>query len=464
MKKLKEAFVKRKQSIRDVMLNITKSALGTALVVDDKQKLQGIVTDGDIRRAILKGVDINEPIESIMNKNPLTARANSKEEQILNEIRLRNIPGRAPVPIVDEQNNILDLALIDKLDRTRLVYLTKHKLPTNLSINRILVIGGAGYLGSVLVRKLLDKGYKVRVLDNLTFGDGGIREFLNNTNFELYNGDIRNIDDIVNSIIDIDAVIHLAGIVGDPASSIDPISTVKSNVFATKMVAEICKYHQISRFIFASTCSVYGIGEGIVDEESNFNPVSLYARSKIDSEKGLMSLADDTFFPTIFRMATLYGFSPRMRFDLVLNLFCAKAVEEKEIQIFGGDQWRPLLHVNDAAEAYVLALEAPLEKVGARIFNLGSTKQNYKIRQLGTVIKENVPSCKICTQKSKTDTRSYQVNFDKIKDTLGFAPKVKIKDAILEIVTALKTKKIGNYNLPIYNNHNFLRMMEDAKI
>ena len=463
-KTLESVLVNGNDSIKKVMSVIDTAGLGIALIVDEKRKLEGIVTDGDIRRKILNGVDINEPVNKIMNKNPITAKKGASDSNILGTIRSNENAERG-VPIVDHKGVVVDIAILSELEKkNRMIYVVKDDLKKTNTLRKILVIGGAGYLGTCLVRKLLGKGYNVRVFDNLTFGKESLKEFINNPNFELQEGDIRNISHVVKAIIGVDAVIHLAAIVGDPACGLDPISTVENNYLATKTIAEVCKHHQINRFIFASSCSVYGASEkGILNENSPLSPVSLYARSKIDSEKGVLSLVDENFAPTIFRMATLYGRSNRMRFDLVVNTFIGKAIEEKGFTVFGGEQWRPFLHVDDAADSYILCLETPINDVRGQIFNVGSNEQNYKIIELGEMISD-FTGANMDISKKIMDLRNYRVNFDKISKKLSFKAKKTIKDAVIEIKDMFKKKTVKTYRDKKYSNKDFLSNLNNSSL
>ena len=220
---------------------------------------------------------------------------------------------------------------------------------------KVLVTGGAGYLGSVLSRKLLEKGYQVRVVDSMWYGMEPIEKLLNDKNFELIQGDIRNLVLTVKSLMEVDAVIHLASIVGMPASSIEPRTSEEINYLATKNIAELCHLHEIGTYIFASTCSVYGSQPNVlITEKSKLEPIDYYAKQKYLSERAIGWLNPA---PTILRFGTLFGLSPRMRFDLVINLFVAQALKEGKITVFGGHQYRPFLHVNDAADSLIFALE-----------------------------------------------------------------------------------------------------------
>jgi nucleoside-diphosphate-sugar epimerase len=291
------------------------------------------------------------------------------------------------------------------------------------------------------------------------YGDKGISELYDNQNFKFIEGDIRDIKVLMDAIKGCDAVIHLAAIVGDPACKLDAEETITINYLATKMITEVCKYSQVNRMVFASTCSVYGASDtpgSLITEGSDLNPVSLYAEMKIKSEMAILEAVDDNFSPTILRMATLYGLSPRMRFDLVVNLFAAKATVKEPITIFGGNQWRPLLHLKDAADAYIKCLEAPIEKVRGQIFNVGSNQQNYKITDLGNIIAEVFPNLTIEHREDVVDERNYCVDFSKITQTLGYKTENTIRDGIMEIKQAIEAGQIGDYTNKEYSNYESL--------
>ncbi len=323
-------------------------------------------------------------------------------------------------------------------------------------VNSVLVIGGAGYIGSALTRRLLELGYRVRVLDLLVYGDEAIRDFYEHPGFELICGDFSHIDTVVRSALGMDAIVHLGAIVGDSACQVCEEVTVEINLRATRTIAEVGKGFGVSRFVFASTCSVYGASDEILDEQSALNPLSLYARTKIASEKILVSLADDAFAPTILRFGTIFGLSGRPRFDLVVNLLAAKAIKDGEIGIVGGAQWRPFVHVKDVAEAIRLTLEAPKRNVCGQIFNVGSNEQNYQIGDLGELVRELVPNVRI-TSLATPDPRNYRVRFDKIAKTLNFQPEYTVRDGVKEVVDAFVTGQIADYRNPTYNNLIYLK-------
>ncbi len=321
---------------------------------------------------------------------------------------------------------------------------------------QVLVIGGAGYIGSALLPRLLAEGYHVRVLDLLLYGTEPIAEWLDHPHLEILQADFRQIDRVVEAMRGVDAVIHLGGIVGDPACALDEELTTEINVMATRMIAEVAKGSGVSRFIFASTCSVYGASDHILDEKSELNPVSLYARSKIASEKVLNQMADERFAPVILRFGTIYGLSGRTRFDLVVNLLTAKALVDGEITVFGGDQWRPFVHVDDAARVLQMVLEAPLDIVRNQVFNVGSNEQNYTIREIGEMVQRLVPTASLVSSGNDSDRRNYWVNFNKIHRALNFTPKWTVEQGIQQVIQAIRSGKVIDYRDARYSNVKFL--------
>jgi nucleoside-diphosphate-sugar epimerase len=331
------------------------------------------------------------------------------------------------------------------------IHLTKERE------NCILVIGGGGYIGSALVPKLLDIGYKVIVLDKLYFGDASIAGFVHHPNVEIFRHDFRDVEALVRLIRRAGAIVHLGGLVGDPACAVDPELTIDINVTSTRLIGEIARANGIRRFIFASSCSVYGASNEIVDEKSAFNPQSLYAQSKVASEAVLAELCNGQFAPTYLRFATIYGLSGRTRFDLVVNLLSAKAARGEDITVFGGDQWRPFVHVDDVAEAVFLTLRAPIPAVANRAFNVGSNEQNMTLLEVGERIRDIVPGSRIVETNENVDRRNYRVDFDRIRSTLGFTPRWTIEAGIHQVVDAVKSGHVGDYKASSHSNVQVLR-------
>jgi nucleoside-diphosphate-sugar epimerase len=322
----------------------------------------------------------------------------------------------------------------------------------------IMVTGGSGYIGSHLVRQLLDKGYAVRNLDKLAFGDHATKDLSSHPNYSHINGDIRHIEDVVAAAKGAYGVIHLAGIVGDPACELDHDATWSINLEATKLMVECCKYAGIKRFVFASTCSVYGAADDYtLNEGSVLNPVSLYAETNLASERIILKGFEGTdVVPTIVRFATVYGASRRMRFDLVVNIMTAKAVKDGAVKVFGGDQWRPNVHCQDAAAGLLACLEGAPDKVRNEIFNIGSDEQNYRIQELGELVARCVPGTKVETMGESPDRRSYKVSFEKARQVLGFTPKFRVEDGVAEIQRMLENGNVEDYQADRYYNVRYL--------
>ncbi len=327
---------------------------------------------------------------------------------------------------------------------------------TSNKIEDVLVVGGAGYIGSILTRQFLDAGYRVRVLDLELFGTKSLSDVLHHPRLETMRGDFRNVEDAARALRGMDAVCHLAAIVGDPACALDRETTVTVNYAAAKMMAQLAKANGVTKFVFASTCSVYGDSEEIMSESSPLNPVSLYATTKIDAERALLDSADTEFQPTILRFATAYGWSHRPRFDLVANLFSAQAVTDKKIRVFNGEQWRPFVHTRDIARACVLAVEAPLSKVGGQIFNVGDESQNYTLSQLGEIVAQANPGTEVEDVRNNDDMRNYRVDFQKIRTVLGFQASVDLVEGVQEMVNVVRSGHIPNWRDPVYSNSKHL--------
>jgi nucleoside-diphosphate-sugar epimerase len=316
---------------------------------------------------------------------------------------------------------------------------------------RILVVGGAGYIGSVLVRDLLADGYEVRVLDSLIYGEESLQELASHPRFALRRGDFCRVEEVVRAVRGVDAVIHLGGIVGDMACAFDENQTLQTNVLATRLLAEVCRAFETGRFLFASTCSVYGAASSAVDERSALKPLSLYAASKADAERLLLAARSPGFHPCILRLATAFGWSFRPRFDLVVNLLAARAAVEKQIVIYNREQWRPFIHVADISRAFRAVLAAPVKRVSGEIFNVGSNRMNATLGQLAERIAAVSTGLQI-DYVDNPDARSYRPSFEKIRQALGFECAISLESGIREIQSALRRGLITSYEEPRYHN------------
>jgi nucleoside-diphosphate-sugar epimerase len=324
----------------------------------------------------------------------------------------------------------------------------------------VLLIGGAGYVGSSLLPSLLLRGYKVRLLDGFIYGEEPILGCLDHPNLEIMKADFRNLHDVVCAMRGVQSVIHLGAIVGDPACSLDEDLTIEVNLLATRTIAEVAKANGVRKLIFASSCSVYGASDEILNERSELKPVSLYARSKIACERVLLAMRDRNFTPVILRFGTIYGLSGRTRFDLVVNLLTAKAVVDGEITVIGKNQWRPFVHVHDAARSVLAALEARTEQLSDTVFNVGSDEQNYTLGQVGELISAMVPNAELICTESQADRRNYRVDFSRIRTVLNFEPEWTLESGIQQVLVAVRSGKVTDYQDPRYSNVKFLREQE----
>ena len=334
--------------------------------------------------------------------------------------------------------------------------------PHAANVKSVLVVGGAGYIGSVLVRRLLAQGYRVRVLDSLVFGKKSLEDLLPQPRFQLIEEDVCRSQTLLRATQGMDAVVHLAAVVGDPACDLDPEAAHRANCAATQLVAEACLTAGVPRMVFASTCSVYGSNDQLVDEQSHPNPVSLYAATKIASERALLKLRSPKFHPTILRIGTAFGWSPRPRFDLVINLLTARAFFEKKIVIYNARQLRPFVHVSDISRAFRLVLQCPVQRVSGHVFNVGSSSMNCSLRELGERIRRLQPALKREFRKN-SDVRSYRVCCDKIQARLGFRCHITLDEGIHEVHSALHAGLVSDYTLPIYHNHKYLAKKKPAR-
>ena len=360
------------------------------------------------------------------------------------------------------------------------VRLTKHRILKRYnferkadpeSVRQVLVLGGAGYLGSVVVARLLQRGLKVRVLDSFLFGENSLDEVRTHANCQLIRGDVRDIGAVVKAMKGCDAVVHLAAIVGDPACEENKQLAIEVNRAATRMLADVARGCGVRRFIFASSCGVYGASELCLDESAAVNPLSIYAQTKVDSENillaatrqgdGALASAAADLAPTILRLGTLFGLSSRMRFDLVVNLFVARAASSGQITVLNSEQWRPFLHVQDAAGAVIACLEAERGAVAGEIFNVGSSSLNLQIEQLGIAIARGVPGTEIIRIEN-ADRRNYRVSFEKIERVLGFRCERTLESGIAEIYAAIRSGLIADFTTDQFNNQTAMRAMAAA--
>jgi nucleoside-diphosphate-sugar epimerase len=301
----------------------------------------------------------------------------------------------------------------------------------------VFVAGGAGYIGSVLVPVLLERGHRVTVLDRLYFGPTLARaEARFGEKLRVIRGDVRSFDRSL--LKSVDAVVDLSGISNDPSCELEPELTRSVNVDGAKRLVGAAHEAGVARYVFSSSCSVYGHGDGLgLTEASQRRPVSLYARAKAEVEDFLRACKGLT--TVTLRLATVYGASPRMRFDLAVNVMTKNAYVARRITVDGGGrQWRPFVHVRDAARAFELALTSDASRVGGEVFNVGSDSGNIQILNLAFRVRDAVPGTEIVHAPTDPDLRDYNVSFEKIERTLGFRVERTIDDGIREVLGALR--------------------------
>lgn len=319
---------------------------------------------------------------------------------------------------------------------------------------KVVVTGGAGYLGSVLVPMLLQDGCNVTVLDRFYFGKQPLSKVATNPHLKTVEIDIAHHENIPQLLKGMDTVIHLAGISNDPSGDLDPNLTIQTNFLATMSLARRAKAEGVNKFIFISSCSVYGAsGDTMLDEQSAVGPVTLYALSKLQCENELLALADSKFSVTILRFATLFGYSPRMRFDLAINVMTKRALQGKSILMNGdGAQYRPFLHVKDAAHSIITVLKEDTSIVNKQIFNVGNSELNFTIKNLVPLIQSFFPSIPIEKVDKNNDNRSYRVSFKKFERICNFKATYDVEKGVREIEAAHKAGELKNMDDEVYYN------------
>ena len=320
---------------------------------------------------------------------------------------------------------------------------------------KILITGGAGYLGSLLSLHMTKAGHDVRVLDALLYGGESLLGLVGQKNFEFQRGDLRDPKAVKAALEGVDSVVHLASIVGDPACAKDPDLAREVNLKASLDLIDAAQRAKVSRFVFASTCSNYGKMRDtsvLATEESELHPVSLYAETKVGVEQQLLGLPKEPMAGTVMRFSTLYGLSPRMRFDLTVNEFVMEMLLHRKLVVYGEQFWRPYVHVRDAARAVAMVLESRSELVAGQVFNVGDTRENYRKADLLELIRERVPDAEVQSVPKAEDPRDYRVSFERIRQRLDYSITRRVKDGIGEIAMALEAGLIDDPKAPVHYN------------
>jgi len=329
------------------------------------------------------------------------------------------------------------------------------------AIQQVLVTGGAGYVGAVLVPKLLKQGYKVKVLDLYIYGDDILADVKDHPSLLQVRGDIRDRALLERVMPDVDAVIHLACISNDPSFELDPELGKSINYNAFLDLVDVSKSCGVKRFIYASSSSVYGIKEvANVTEEIKLEPLTDYSKYKAMCEEVLLRERSPGFVTLILRPATVCGYSPRMRFDLTVNILTNHAVNDRKITVFGGDQLRPNIHIEDMSDLYVQALQWADEAIDGKVFNAGY--ENHTVSEIAEIVSRVVGDDVVITKTPTNDNRSYHISSEKIRSELGFVPSHSIEDAVSDLVYAFQSGKIldAMTNSRYYN----IRMMQDLHL
>jgi nucleoside-diphosphate-sugar epimerase len=327
----------------------------------------------------------------------------------------------------------------------------------------ILVAGGAGYIGCVLVPKLLDRGYRVRVLDRLFFGDDGLSGVRDQ--IELLVADVRELPS--DALDGIDGVINLSGLSNDPTAEFKPEANWQMNAIATETLARACLERGVERYVFASSCSLYdGMPPGMHGEDADIQPRAAYATSKRYGEEKLLEMAAEGLCSVMLRNGTVYGWSPRMRYDLVVNTFVKDALLSGSLKLHGGGwMWRPLVDIGDCADAMIAAYEAPPEKVRGEIFNV--VHSNYQIRELAMIVAgsvqltgrpvslEEIPAPKLM--------RDYECANAKLSTTLGFIPRRSVLEAVSDLLARVGDSDLARLTDPRCYNIRWLELLYDVK-
>jgi len=308
---------------------------------------------------------------------------------------------------------------------------------------KILVTGGAGYVGSVLVPKLLNKGHQVKIIDLYIYGENVLDCVKEHPNLRQVKGDIRDKKLLERELPGYDTIIHLACISNDPSYELNPQLGKSINYDAFLDLVNVSKKSAVENFIYASSSSVYGMkDEPEVTEDLPLEPLTDYSKYKAECEKVLLKEGDDNFIWTIIRPATVCGYSPRLRLDLTVNILTNHAFNKGKITVFGGEQKRPNLHIQDMCEVYLFLLKQPGERIHRKIYNVGY--HNYKVKEIAEIVRKTI-NPKIPIEITQTDDiRSYHVSSRKIKEELGFEAKHSIEEAVLDLKEAFNTGRIPN--------------------
>lgn len=325
----------------------------------------------------------------------------------------------------------------------------------------ILVTGGAGYVGSVLIPELIKQGHNVKCLDRFFFGKEFLQSEKFSNNLVLLQDDIRWFNPQL--LEDIDVVMDLAALSNDPVGELNPEKTFEINHLGRSRVAQLSKKQGVTQYILASSASIYGQQDNLANETSKVNPLTAYSKANRKAEEDILQLNDENFTTTALRFSSIYGISPRMRFDLAVNSMVLDLFQNNKITIFGKNNKRPFIHIKDAIQAYVKIILAPKEKIGGEIFNVGSNEQNFTIFDLANTVKNSIDSDSQLISQDSPDNRSYFASFEKIQNILDFKTNHTVEEASVEIFNALKNNSL-NHDLKTITVKWYKHIIENEKL
>jgi len=436
----KKIFVNKNLSLIKAISLINKNSINGVFVINKKKQVIGILMDSDIRKYLLARTSIkNTKVEDIMKTNFYFLNDKNKIDKKKELIKSNKIL----IPILNKSKKLKDyIHLKDIFENNKIDVIQKKK---------VLVIGGFGYIGSILVETLIKNNFEVNVLDKNLYGNYIDKKFLKSKKLKIFIGDCFDRSKLRLSLIGVQDVIHLGEIVGDPAVNINRKFSIKNNFVNTNLLLNECVKFNIRKFIFASSCSVYGDSTRLCSETSKTNPVSLYAECKLACEKQILSFSKiKNFEPIILRISTVHGLSNRLRFDLAANRFTLFALKNKVIKLFGEESWRPFIHVKDVANIFFRFLISNKTNLNNQIYNLGFDDENYKIIEIIRILQKKL-KFQVFKDKVFVDKRNYFVSFKKLHKKIYIKKQYTLKKSIIEMLKYFKNKKI-RVTKDIYHN------------
>ena len=450
--KLSKFFITPNSSILNCLRLYKKNHFSTVVVIDKEKQFLGVVAEADIRNSIIQGYKLNDKIKNVFNKKPIiikTPFTNEKKIKLLSNPQFKK---KRPslIPVINHKNQISNLLVCDEMKLLK----NKKKITKTVKKEKILIIGGAGYIGSLLTEFLVKKNYNTIVYDKFIYGKKSLTKINKYKNLEVIKADTRDLKSLYSAIKKVDIVVHLGELVGDPLCNVNPDQTYTINYLATKNICNICKDLGVNKLIYVSSCSVYGANSNsnFLNEKSTLNPQSVYAKLKIFCEKAILESASKEFQPCILRLGTVFGISNRPRFDLVINILTANAYKYKKIDINGGEQWRPFVHVKDVANTIQNIIEKNFKECSGKIFNISSF--NMKIISISEHLKKNIKNLSVNIINKNIDKRDYKVDAKNAKRINIIKPKYNLNYGINEIIRYFKNTK--NFNFKKRKFINFL--------